>query len=794
MTLSERLNQIGESPTFKITSKAKAMKAGGIDVIDLSVGEPDFPTPDSIKEAGIKAIEENNTKYTQIAGLPVLKDAIATRLKADFGLTYARDEIIISSGAKSSLFHLLQVLVNEGEEVLISSPYWVTYPHAITLAKGTPVILQSKEENEFLLTPDQLKSAITPATKAIILNNPCNPTGAAYQKHELEALADIVIDEGLYVIADEIYEKLVYDDFKFFSFASLGEDIKRKTIIINGVSKAYSMTGWRVGYAAGPSEIISGINRIQSHTTSNACTISQMASLEALTGPQYEISKMVSEFQRRRNYVYMRLQSIPEISCFKPKGAFYLYPNFSSYYGKEYNNTLMRNSYGLAYYLLKEANVAVVPGGAFGTDDFIRISYANSMENLEKGMDRIIEALSQLKTAKKTKRVALNNTVTRVDKPVPQEPSVSIQMKDSLVAEIENHFTYDNYFEWNANINGVIIQLRTNVPHLYDFWVENWYPAQLEADLEPHGIIYAVDNLPGRESRSFYNPETKTGVLVNTDLYGSLRSLAFGLVMDISERLFNVHSLRGMTADLSGNGITLVGPKGTKKTELFFSLLQQQDAKLHANDLVFIRMSGGEGLADSPERKQYMPTFSVDSLNTLAPLFDNSKCENVVLKKDECLNDRCLQLDDCRLDRGAPFCYTASKNAYAMLDPYWLGGSAKHVKRTTLKWIFILRNDKVSPPSVMVEAEDALRILESGETLGARQDIGPAGNQPFFNPHLLVTTPEYLEVQRSFFKSLLQTVQCCLFNSGVAGADEIRRIITGTSQKSEKKPEESSHE
>ena len=794
MTLSERLNQIGESPTFKITSKAKAMKAEGLDVIDLSVGEPDFPTPASIKEAGERAIKENHTKYTQIAGLPILKDAIAARLKADSGLIYSRDEIIISSGAKSSLFHLLQVLINEGEEVLVPSPYWVTYPHTVTLAKGTPVFIQSKEENEFLLTPDQLKSAITPATKAIILNNPCNPTGAAYQKHELEALADIIVEEGLYVIADEIYEKLVYDDFKFYSFAGLGEDVKKRTIIINGVSKAYSMTGWRIGYAAGSSEIITGMNRIQSHTTSNACTISQMASLEALTGPQYEISKMVSEFQRRRNYVYMRLQSIPEISCFKPKGAFYLYPNFSTFYGKEYKNTLIRNSYGLAYFLLKEANVAVVPGGAFGTDDFIRISYATSMENLEKGMDRIIEALSLLKTAKKDKRIALNNTVTRVNKSVPREPSVSIKMRDSLVAEVENHFTYDNYFEWNANINGVIIQLRTNVPHLYDFWVENWYPAQLEADLEPHGIIYAANNLPGREPRAFYNPETKTGVLVNTDLYSSLRSLALGLVMDISHRLFNVHSLRGMTVDISGNGLVLIGPKGTKKTDLFFSLLQEKETRLHANDMVFIRMSGETTYADSPERKLYMPTHSVDSYSGLASLFDNSKCENVILRKDECKNEKCLQMDDCRLDRGSPFCYTAAKDSFAMLDPYWIGGSAKHQKRTALKWIFILRNDKTSPPSVMIDKEDALHILESGETLGARKEIGPAGTLPFFNPHLLITSPEYLELQRSFFKALLQTAECYLFNSGAAGADEIRKIISDKSQKPEGQTEKSSHE
>ena len=491
--ISEKASQIGISPTLKISAKAKAMKAEGIDVVDLSVGEPDFSTPDNVKAAGIQAIEQNFTKYTANDGIPALKEAIINRLKQDFGLTYAMDEIIVSSGAKSSLYHLVQALIDEGEEVIIPAPYWVTYPHSVSLAKGKAVIIPTKEENGFLLTPDQLKSAISPATKALILNNPSNPTGAAYEKRDLEALADVVMEEDIFVIADEIYEKIVYDDFRFVSFASLGEEVKKKTAIISGVSKSYSMTGWRIGYAAGPAEIINGMAKIQSHTTSNACSISQKASLEALTGPQYEVSKMTSEFQRRRNYLLMRLQRIPHLSCFKPQGAFYLFPNLSSYYDKEFNNVQIRNSYGMAYYLLKEALVAIVPGDSFGADDYIRISYATSMENLEKGMDRITEALSNLKTAKKIKRVSLDNTVTRRKKSVPVDSTISVKMKDALIAEMESHISYENYFEWNANINGVIVQLRTNVSHLNDFWIENWYPAQLEADLEPHSIIYAVD-------------------------------------------------------------------------------------------------------------------------------------------------------------------------------------------------------------------------------------------------------------------------------------------------------------
>ena len=775
--VSVKANKIGESPTLKVSAKAKAMKAEGIDVVDFSVGEPDFDTPENVKQAGIRAIEENFTKYTQNDGIPDLKEAIIKRLKEDQSIEYQKNQIIASSGAKSSLYHLIQALINEGDEVIIPAPYWVTYPHAVSLANGKSVIVRTKEENGFLLTPEELKSAITPATKALILNNPSNPTGAAYPRHALEALADVVMEEDIYVIADEIYEKLVYDDFRFHSFASLGEEIKKKTILINGVSKAYSMTGWRIGFAAGPADIINGMAKIQSHSTSNPCSISQKASLEALSGPQYEVSKMVAEFQRRRNYVLMRLQSIPDVSCHKPQGAFYLFPNFSSTYGKEFNNTTIRNSYGLAYFLLKEAKVAIVPGDAFGMDDCIRISYATSMENLEKGLDRIIEAVSKLKTAKKTKRIFLNNTQTRVKTSVPVDSSISINMRDALVAEMEETLSYANYFEWNANINGVIIQLRTNVSHLNDFWIENWYPAQLEADLEPHGIIYAVEGIAGREPRAFYNSETKTGILVNTDNYSPLRSLALGLVMDISERLFSTYTVRGMSADKNGRGLVLIGPKGTKKSELFYSLLQDEDMRLHTNDILFIRVSGGQALADSIERKLVMPTQIVEFYPRLASLFDNSKCENVVLRKENCQDSDCLRLDDCRLDRGSPFCYKASKKAVSLLDPYWIEGPTKHVKRTRLHWIFLLRYDTTSPPAVKMEVEDALRIMESGESPGLRMAIGPSKSQPFYNPHLLLTNSERIDYQKNFFRQLLTNTSCYLINSGVATVDDIQNLI-----------------
>jgi len=777
--VSEKANKIGESPTLKVTAKAKAMKAEGIDIIDLSVGEPDFPSPDNVKKAGIQAIEENFTKYTQNDGIPDLKAAITARLKEDQGLIYNKNEIIVSTGAKSALYHLIQALINDGDEVIIPSPYWVTYPHAVSLANGKGVIVSTKEEDGFLLTPDELKSAITPATKALILNNPSNPTGAAYPRHALEALADVILDEDIFVIADEIYEKLVYDDFRFYSFASISDEIKKKTIVISGVSKSYSMTGWRIGYAAGPADIVNGMAKIQSHSTSNPCSISQKASLEALRGPQYDVSKMVSEFQRRRNYVLMRLQSLPGISCNKPQGAFYLFPNFSSTYKKEFNSMPIRNSYGLAYYLLKEAKVAVVPGDAFGDDAHIRLSYATSMDNLEKALDRIIEAVSQLKTAKKIKHIALNNSVTRVKKSVPVDSSISLGMRDALVAEMEDSLSYDNYFEWNANINGVIVQLRTNVSHLNDFWMENWYPAQLEADIEPHGIIYAVDGIPGRESRAFYNTETKTGILVNTDNYSPLRSLALGLISDVSERLFSTYALRGMSVEVDGKGLVLIGPKGTKKSDLFYALLQDTDVRLHSNDILFVRFSSKRALADSIERKLLMPTNTVEFYPRLASLFDNSKCENVVTRKENCQDSDCLRADDCRLDRGSPFCYKASKSSVSLLDPYWIEGPAKHTKRIQMRWIFILRYDASSPAAVEIETDDALRILESGQSPGLKTTISPPGSQPFFNPHLLLTTPERIEYQKNFFRQLLQRTTCYLFNSGIATVDDIKQMIRG---------------
>jgi aspartate/methionine/tyrosine aminotransferase len=776
--ISDNVSKIGSSPTLKISAKAKAMRAEGIDVVDLSLGEPDFPTPAAVKAAGIKAIEQNFTKYTENEGIPALKKAVLGRLKEDFGLAYEMNQVIVSSGAKSSLYHLIQTLVNDGDEVIIPAPYWVTYPETVNLARGKPVIVPAREENGFKLTADELRAAITPATKALILNNPSNPTGAAYTGPELEALAAVIKDADIYVIADEIYSALIYDDFKFTSFAALGDAVKKKTILINGVSKAYSMTGWRIGYAAGPAEIIAGMAKIQSHSTSNPCSISQKASVEALAGPQHEVSRMVAEFQRRRNYCLMRLQTIPGVSCFKPQGAFYLFPNVSSAYDKECDGMAIRNSYGLAYYLLKQARVALIPGDAFGADGNVRFSYATSMENLEKGMDRIVEAMSRLKAAKTVKRVALDNAATRVRKAVPVEAGVPLPVRDGLVSEAEARLGPGARFEWNAAINGLVVQLRTNVPHLYDFWMDNWWPAPLDADMEPHAVVYAVDGIPGREPRAFTNAETQTGILVNADGYGSLRSLALGLVADLSARLAGAHPVRGMAADVGGAGLALVGPRGTDKTGLFFGLLADRRFRLHATELAFVRLAGGEAVSDNPERKLYLPTQTVEADGRLAPLFDRSKCENVVTRKDDCPDAECQRLRECRLDRGAGFCYKASKESHALLDPDWLGGREAYARRTRLRWLFILRKDAFSPDVVPLAPDEAIRVLEAGESSGTGKHLAPSKTQPFFNPHLLAG-PGRLEAHRAFFRSLLERTSCFWFNAGVAGPDRIKAVVDG---------------
>ncbi len=396
MELAKRVKEIKPSPTLAVDAKAKALQAQGIDVIGFGAGEPDFDTPDNIKEAAIKAIKAGFTKYTPAGGTEELKKAICRKLKNDNSLDYEPAEILISCGAKHSLYNICQALFQEGDEVLIPSPYWVSYPDMVMLAGASPVIIKTTENTGFRITAADLEKAITSRTKALILNSPSNPTGASYSRDDLRALADVVLKKGITVISDEIYEKLTYDGFTFYSIAAMNPALKAQTIVVNGVSKSYSMTGWRIGYAAGPKNVISAMTNIQSQSTSNPTSIAQKASLEALNGPQDFIPLMVKEFDRRRTYMVDRFNAMPGVSCFKPTGAFYVFPNCSGVYGKKAGSGIIADSTSLAQYLLESVNVAVVPGIAFGADENIRLSYATSFAAIEKGLDRIQQAIERL--------------------------------------------------------------------------------------------------------------------------------------------------------------------------------------------------------------------------------------------------------------------------------------------------------------------------------------------------------------------------------------------------------------
>ncbi len=395
MELANRVKGIKPSPTLAITAKAKQMKAEGLDVVGFGAGEPDFDTPDNIKQAAIKALNEGMTKYTPVPGTLEAKDAVIAKLKRDQGLEYARDEVILSCGAKHTLYNIFQALVQEGDEVIIPAPYWVSYPDQVILASATPVILETTEANEFVPTVEDLEKAITPKTRALVINSPCNPTGAAIPRARLEEIAEVVKGKDLLVISDEIYEQEVYDGFEFFSIAQV-PGMKEQTMLVNGLSKAYSMTGWRIGYAAGPKEIVGAMSKIQSQSTSNPVSFCMPAVEEALNGPQDFVAMMVAEFDKRRRYIVKRVNAMDGVSCFMPKGAFYVFPNFSGLYGRSFKGKTIENSTDFADYLLSESKVAIVPGIAFGADDFARLSYATSMENIEKGLDRIEAAISDL--------------------------------------------------------------------------------------------------------------------------------------------------------------------------------------------------------------------------------------------------------------------------------------------------------------------------------------------------------------------------------------------------------------
>ena len=395
--ISRRAKRITPSPTLAVTAKAKRMQSEGIDVISFGAGEPDFDTPEHIKQAAIKSLESGFTKYTPTSGTADLKQAICDKLSRDNGLVYDKSQVIVSLGAKHSIYNAVLATVNPGDEVIIPAPYWVSYPEIVNMAEGRPVYLQTDETTLFCAPVDVIRAAVTPRTRMLILNSPSNPTGAVYDRKHIEQIAELAVEKRFYVVSDEVYEKIIYDGREHVSIASLGEQIKKLTITVNGLSKAYSMTGWRLGYIAAEKGIVDAMAAIQSHSASNMVSFTQPAAVAALTGPQSVVEEMVAEFDKRRKYVVGRLNDIEGISCVMPGGAFYVFPNVSSLYGRKHNGRPITNSDAFTEFLLEEANVAVVAGGGFGADNYIRLSYATSMENIERGLDRIAEAVSKLR-------------------------------------------------------------------------------------------------------------------------------------------------------------------------------------------------------------------------------------------------------------------------------------------------------------------------------------------------------------------------------------------------------------
>ncbi|WGV28753.1 pyridoxal phosphate-dependent aminotransferase [Halotia branconii] len=390
MKLAARVSQVTPSLTLAIAAKAKALKADGVDVCSFSAGEPDFDTPAHIKAAAAKALDEGKTKYGPAAGEPKLREAIAHKLKIDNGLDYKSENVIVTNGGKHSLYNLMVALIDPGDEVIIPAPYWLSYPEMVTLVSGVPVIVHTDASTGYKITPEQLRKAITPKTKLFVLNSPSNPTGMVYTPEEIKALAQVVVDADIYVVSDEIYEKILYDGAEHISIGSLGQEIFHRTLISNGFAKAYSMTGWRLGYLAGPVEIIKAASTIQGHSTSNVCTFAQYGAIAALQNSQDCVKSMLEAFAKRRQVMLDRLNAIPGLSTAKPDGAFYLFPDISKTGLKslEFCNAL-----------LEEHQVAVIPGVAFGADDNIRLSYATDMTTIEKGMDRLEKFVGRLSSS-----------------------------------------------------------------------------------------------------------------------------------------------------------------------------------------------------------------------------------------------------------------------------------------------------------------------------------------------------------------------------------------------------------
>jgi aspartate aminotransferase len=397
--LADRLKTLAPSSTLAVQAKARELRARGIDVISFGAGEPDFDTPERIKNAALQAMRRGQTKYTEVGGVPELRAAVCAKLKRDNGLDYASDEILVSCGAKHTLYNLATALLNPGDELLVPRPFWVSYPEQARLLGAVPVAVETREATGFDLDPDRLRAAVTPRTKLIVLNSPNNPTGAVFSRDALEAVAGLAVERGLWVVSDECYESLTFEG-RHVSIASLGPEIKARTVVVNTCSKAYAMTGWRIGYAAGPRALIRAMTDVQSQVTSNPASVAQWAAVEALSGPQDEVAKMAGEFDRRRRLIIGGLNALPGVSCVMPKGAFYAFANVSGLFGRTWTRgdarTTLKSSLDVTSFLLEAARVAVVPGLDFGSDAHVRFSYATSDALISEGLSRMKAAIATL--------------------------------------------------------------------------------------------------------------------------------------------------------------------------------------------------------------------------------------------------------------------------------------------------------------------------------------------------------------------------------------------------------------
>lgn len=396
MKLSARAKVIKPSVTLAVTARAKALRSQGIDLVNFAAGEPDFDTPEHIKQAAVQALRRGMTKYTDVRGIEPLREAVVEKYRHDYGLLYNKDEVLVSCGGKHALYNVFQAILDEGDEVIIPAPYWVSYLDMALLCGAVPRIVPTREENGFRISPEELQAVLTPRTRAFILNSPSNPTGAAYGRDDLAALSQVLEQSECLIISDDVYEKIVYDDFLFHSIVAINPKLRDRTILINSVSKTYAMTGWRIGFAVGPAPVISAAAKIQSQSTSNPTSIAQAAALEALRSPQDQVGEMVREFQKRRDVIVKRLNAMKGIRCFNPQGAFYVFPNFRPLLGKKGKGKRIDSASELAEFFLEEAQVATVPGEDFGSPENIRFTYASSLEDIEKGCDRIEAAIKKL--------------------------------------------------------------------------------------------------------------------------------------------------------------------------------------------------------------------------------------------------------------------------------------------------------------------------------------------------------------------------------------------------------------